>query len=314
MTIHFKDDFTDTDGVQLSAHVPSPIADPGTIWEYIEAGAAPYEISSNGIIDVGTGVANPARSDQNILDDLIKATGSFNRAGPLTAAQTGQLHICASEVAIVASFGRITAEVNNTHIIIHLFDDTGTLTRSSTSVLHSRDITVLFELVITKAGTSVEVYAQDIGGGSRVSDFLTLSGPEQTLYEDGVHRRTGISCTGTGAGHYFCGFMQVEDFVSVQADRLVDYGFHANVAVSKDQIVTSRFLANVSVVKSTVISFRRTANIDIIRDQITGFHFSLGVSVIQSIVIGFHADCSPFSKVSPSTVEYTKIIPSKGCN
>ena len=217
MAVLLRDDFVDSDGVQLDAHAISPV-DPGTLsqWEYITAAAAPYEITGNTVIDAGTGVANPARLTAPVKDDLLEIFASFQRGGPQTLAQTGQLHICMMETAITAQPGRIQILIDNVNTEITLYDDAGNATRLSGSLAHGILVTTAFELVLIKAGASLESYTQDIGGGNRVlQSVMTLTGPEQALYEDGAHRMTGISCTGTQAGHYICDFVQAQDFEAI---------------------------------------------------------------------------------------------------
>ena len=214
MTVHFRDEFTDANGVQLSAHAPAPIAGGGVIWEYITAGAAPYEIDTNAVIDAGTGVANPARASQIILDDFIEITALMQRAGPLTLAQTGQLHICMAETAIAAAPGRITLIFANSQIQIQVVDDAGSLVTLN-AVSDPRDPNVQFEMGMTKAGDILEGWSQDIGGANRVTVSATLNPTQQALYEDGAHRMVGITCTGTQAGHYRCDVMQAADFEPV---------------------------------------------------------------------------------------------------
>ena len=213
MTVLLRDDFIDPNGTDLDTHTPSPI-DPGapSIWEYVVTGAARYQISGNEVQDVDTGVANPARLDTVIGDDLLEIHGEFRRGGPLTFAQTGQVHLCVQEGAIVAQPGRIQVLVDFANVQITLYDNTGTATRLSSTSAHGRNVDTGFEIGLIKIGTSLESYTQDIGGANRViENTMTLTGPEQALYEDGAHRTIAISCTGTQAGAFFCNFVQVED-------------------------------------------------------------------------------------------------------
>ena len=213
MAVLLRDDFIDPNGTDLDTHTPSPI-DPGapSIWEYVVAGAARYQISSNEVQDVDTGVANPARLSTVIADDLLEIHGQFRRGGPLTFAQTGQVHLCVQEGAIVAQPGRIQVLVDFANVQITLYDDSGTITRTSTTSAHGRNVDTGFEIGLIKTGVTLTSYTQDIGGANRViENTMTLTGPEQALYEDGAHRTIALSCTGTQAGAFFCNFVQVED-------------------------------------------------------------------------------------------------------
>lgn len=300
MTVYLRDEFTDPNGTQLDDHTPAPIAGGGAVWEYIEAGAAPYAIDSNAVRDEGTGVANPARVLQVILDDLIEVTGNFQMAGPLTAAQTGQLHICMVETAISAILGRITGQISEFGIGIKVVDDVGVF-RDSISTLTSRDLEIPFEMGINKVGTRIEAWIQDVGGGNRESNLLTLTSIEQDLYEDGAHRMVGISCTGISGGHYRCDFVQAEDFVPAAISQTadIDYELVVPIPVSEAVVVDWEQILRIPVSQSEIIDYELGAPLVFVSQQAVIDH---EVSILRKL---FCPEPAPASIVTTCPVART---------